>query len=340
VASPGDVVAERRLAQEVLEGLPHTQPFRGLVTVEVFRYEDERAQVGLPVNYDPQEGITRSGYRPADCDFTVAFLWSRMGTPLSAPRSGTDGGTYASGTEWEIEDALRGGKEVFLYVNSEPPAFPAEPNDDDPATIERRAQYRSVQQYLSRYRSSNGGHAGAISSYSSLSELRERFTQNMSGVLRRRLDAATKSSNARRSRKAAALAIGAALILSCAGFVINRTWMDHPRISVTPIETCELFRGDAKNPSKVGFELNYSVTHHRPDDAAYVEISDAPSFGRLLYVHKQPELNVSGAKDVLLPVDRARHSWSGWLRITVKDDQLVVRATSPVLALNCREEGE
>ena len=44
---------------------------------------------------------------PSETDIVVCILWSRLGTRLPEQFCRDDGSRYASGTEWEFEDALK-----------------------------------------------------------------------------------------------------------------------------------------------------------------------------------------------------------------------------------------
>jgi hypothetical protein len=334
LASPADVSEERRLAQEILEELPRTQAFRGLVTVEVFRYDDERARTGLPLNFPPQQGITHTGHRPADCDFTVAFLWSRLGTPLPPTDVRSDGRHYASGTEWEIEDALSAGKEVYLYVRTEQPGFLRAPAANEGA-YEEHAQYARVQDFLGRFSSAGGAPTGAIQRYSDPSVLRETFAQHMSGVFRRRLDLANQRNDAKRFRRAGALAIATAAMLAAGWYVVDRVWFDRPEVSIDQVERCDLI--PSGKDATLSFQFSFQVTHQRAVEAAYVELARTPSFEPPVISYKQDQFSAQKRqfweKWVKQPV------WNGWLRVTVRDGQQKLRGASPAVPLECKEGG-
>ena len=338
VASPSDVGEERRLVQEVLEELCRSPAFRGLVTVEVFRYDDEKAGLVLPLNFPPQEGITRSGYRPADCDFTVALLWARLGTPL--PPTETDGDTrpHPSGTAWEIEDALAAQKEVFLYVRSERPSFLQAPAGSASAESQRE-EYERVQTYLSRFDTRGSAKTGAIMRYSEPGRFREIFAQHMSGVLRRRLELAEGRRDVGRLRRGVALAVAAAAFLSAGWYGADRVWFDRPRVAIDEVESCEILHDQAKGRASLSFHFGYGVTNYRVGDAAYVEISkDLLFVPPLAFRHKQDAFSAK-VLEVFVPVDPDLRSFLGWLRVSVKDDQQNFRGASSAMRLVCDDKG-
>jgi hypothetical protein len=91
-----------------------------------------------------------------DCDAAVAVFWTRFGTP-------TD--NYGSGTEEEIEELLKGGKQVFLYFCDRP----INPSSFDPV------QYKKVTEFRKRYKDK-----GIYSTYSDSSDFRKNFLNHLS----------------------------------------------------------------------------------------------------------------------------------------------------------------
>jgi len=98
ISSPGDVAAERTLAKRVIERLQGE--FEGRAELEPILWEHEP----LVATSTFQDQIVR----PSDTDITVSILWSRLGTRLPAQFTRSDGSRYASGTEYEFEDAVEG----------------------------------------------------------------------------------------------------------------------------------------------------------------------------------------------------------------------------------------
>ena len=124
IASPGDVVDERRLARQVLGQLPYDPLVRGRLTIETVAWDQPGGGTPMYATMTPQAAITAGLPRPSECDVVVAVLWSRMGTPLPAEYVKPDGTRYASGTEWEFLDAVAGhassGRpDVLLYRRTE-----------------------------------------------------------------------------------------------------------------------------------------------------------------------------------------------------------------------------
>ncbi len=98
VSSPGDVAEERALAGRVIERLG--QEFADRVRLRPVFWEHEP----LLASGSFQDQIVR----PSETDIVVCILWSRLGTRLPAQFTRDDGSRYASGTEFEFEDAVEG----------------------------------------------------------------------------------------------------------------------------------------------------------------------------------------------------------------------------------------
>jgi len=102
ISSPGDVGQERMIASRVLERLQGE--FSGYVEITPILWEHEplRATSHFQKQIIP----------PSECDIVVCILWSRLGTRLPDQFNRPDGTAYASGTEWEFEDAYSKFKET------------------------------------------------------------------------------------------------------------------------------------------------------------------------------------------------------------------------------------
>ena len=90
------------------------------------------------------------------CDAAVAVFWTRFGTP-------TD--DYGSGTEEEIEELIKSGKQVFLYFSD----CPISPSALD------KIQYEKVQYFRERYKE-----RGLYGTYSTLEEFKKSFLNHLS----------------------------------------------------------------------------------------------------------------------------------------------------------------
>lgn len=67
-----------------------------------------------------------------DCDAALAVFWTRFGTPTEE---------YGSGTEEEIEELIKSGKQVFLYFSDRP---------TNPSSLDSE-QYKKVTEFRKKY---------------------------------------------------------------------------------------------------------------------------------------------------------------------------------------------
>ena len=143
ISSPGDVGQERLLATRVVERLQGE--FTGYVELEPILWEHEplRASDHFQAQILP----------PSECDIVVCILWSRLGTRLPAQFQREDGTLYASGTEWEFEDAMRafrerGTPDILVYRKT---AEPHASMSDEAALMARLEQKRALDAFIDRW---------------------------------------------------------------------------------------------------------------------------------------------------------------------------------------------
>jgi WD40 repeat protein len=98
ISSPGDVAEERVVANNLVRRL--ADEYAEYLHVEPVFWEHEPLLA--------TETFQKQIPPPHDCDVWVCILWSRLGTRLPASLTRADGSRYASGTEYEFEDALSG----------------------------------------------------------------------------------------------------------------------------------------------------------------------------------------------------------------------------------------
>lgn len=161
LSSPGDVAEERRLAIDTMRALEDSPLLRDRVNLQVIAWDDPVASAPLDARETPQASVNRWTGRPADCDLTVVILWSRLGTPLPASLVRADGSRFASGTVWEVEDAIAGDRPVFVYRRTEKPRIEL----DDPAFDAKRAQYDAVRRWFDTLRDADGASRSGINEY-------------------------------------------------------------------------------------------------------------------------------------------------------------------------------
>ena len=142
ISSPGDVAEERLIARRMIGRLD--AQFGGHLQFEAVLWE----RVALEATASFQEQLVK----PSDTDILVLILWSRMGTPLPSHITRADGSTYASGTEFEFEDAVegyrrRGTPRVLAYLKT----APITPPSDVEALEEAARQKRAMQGFVARW---------------------------------------------------------------------------------------------------------------------------------------------------------------------------------------------
>lgn len=184
LSSPGDVSEERRLLRNVLDRIPRDPLLRERVYLDTVAYDDPDAQTPMAANESPQQSVNRYKPIPSECDLTVVILWSRFGTTLPLDQLKPDGSRYASGTEWEYEDALRAGKTVWVYYRrSQPIIDPSDPNRE-----EKVKQRQAVERFISGFTNPDGSFARGYNVYDSPEHLSVLFEQHLKSYLRERLD--------------------------------------------------------------------------------------------------------------------------------------------------------
>lgn len=143
LSSPGDVAEERLVARRVIGRLQGE--FAGQVAIDPVFWEHEP----LVASASFQDQLPH----PADADAVVCVLWARLGTRLPPGFRKPDGTSYASGTEFEFEDALAGlrrhGRPALLvYRKMAPPLLDA---DDDAQSLERLQQKQALDAFVKRW---------------------------------------------------------------------------------------------------------------------------------------------------------------------------------------------
>ena len=98
ISSPGDVAEERLIARRVIGRLD--SQLGGVVGLEAVFWEHQP----LVATASFQEQLPN----PSETDIVIVILWSRLGTVLPNHIRRSDGSPYASGTEFEFEDAISG----------------------------------------------------------------------------------------------------------------------------------------------------------------------------------------------------------------------------------------
>ena len=189
LASPGDVLAERKTAGEVIDKLSRERRFRDRLAVQGYAWDQPGHSLALPTGMTPQEAIRKGLIEPRACDLVVVMLWSRMGTPLPPEYRKSDGTPYLSGTEWEYWNAMEGfhaeGRpRVWVYRGTAPPTVRL----DDPDLLDKHQQWQRLQQFLALARNPDGSIAHGLNDYDDLVGFRQTLESHLRDELDRVLD--------------------------------------------------------------------------------------------------------------------------------------------------------
>ena len=180
VSSPGDVGQERVLAARVLARLQGD--FAGYADIEPILWEHEP----LRATAHFQKQIVT----PSSTDIVVCILWSRLGTRLPSDQFvRPDGSTYASGTEWEFEDAAlayleKGTPDLLVYRRSTPPPL----SFKDESALDRVEQKRALDAFIDRwFGNPQDGFRAAFTTFESPDEFEEILERHLGKLIKERL---------------------------------------------------------------------------------------------------------------------------------------------------------
>jgi len=150
ISSPGDVAEERVLANNLVRRL--SDEFEQQLRIE-------------PVFWEHEPLLATSTFQkqippPRDCEVALCILWSRIGTRLPADITrqkdtpfGPVGSRYASGTEYEFEDAALGFEEngtpdLLVYRKTAEPVVSLK---DTKILLERVAQKEALDAFIQKW---------------------------------------------------------------------------------------------------------------------------------------------------------------------------------------------
>ncbi|MBL4968894.1 hypothetical protein [Bacillus halotolerans] len=151
ISCPSDVKDEIDIIRETID--------------EYNRRDGEKNNTVIITKHWSKDSYPQSGGRPQellnkqfvlDCDFVVAVFWTRFGTPTEK---------YGSGTEEEIEELLKSGKQVFLYFSDRV----LNPSSCD------LSQYNKVLKFREKYKG-----RGIYDTYETLQEFEKKFSKHLS----------------------------------------------------------------------------------------------------------------------------------------------------------------
>lgn len=186
LSSPGDVAEERATAKRVLSDFPYDPLLRGRVTIDIVAWDTPVGSVPMYATVTPQAAVDRGLRRPSQCDIVIIILWSRMGTLLSPEHRRADGTRYASGTEWEYEDALQSPHkpEILVYRRTSNSIL----DPDRPDYQDALAQLRRVDDFFAAFQNVDGSFRRGFNSYQDPEDFRRQFEFHLRGVIKRLLD--------------------------------------------------------------------------------------------------------------------------------------------------------
>jgi WD40 repeat protein len=183
VSSPGDVPEERRLAAALIAELAERPLLRGVVTTQVVAWDAEGASAPMDATRTPQDAVNDYAGLPSECDLTLVFLWSRLGTPLPRDKVRADGSPFESGTVWELEDAERAGREVWIYRRDEEPIIKLR----DPKHAEKLRSFEAVEDFFHGFNHPDGSIRRGYHRYQTLAELERMLREHLEHFVARRL---------------------------------------------------------------------------------------------------------------------------------------------------------
>jgi hypothetical protein len=183
LSSPGDVLQERQRVRAALESLDKDVFLRGAVSIDVISWDDPAAPFGFVANLPPQKALALNLPRPAVCDLTVVIFGERFGTRLAEDLLKPDGSRYFSGTEWEFDDAIAGGKDVLVYHREDDGKERGRVAPDS----ELEEQTLRLRAFLEQFRREDGVLSGGLNTYRTVDELAARVVDHTKQVIRRLL---------------------------------------------------------------------------------------------------------------------------------------------------------
>ncbi|MEM7017416.1 MAG: AAA family ATPase [Pseudomonadota bacterium] len=180
VSSPGDVNEERIIAERVISRL--TEEFSDRAKLEPIFWEHEP----MLMSETFQTQITP----PSETEIFVCILWARIGTRLPAQLTRPDGSRYASGTEFELEDAWNGfqaqGKpEIMVYRKMAEPPFLQ--NSKSPDFADKLAQKEALEDFCRKWfqDEEDGTFIRAFNPFDNLAQFEERLEEHLRKLLER-----------------------------------------------------------------------------------------------------------------------------------------------------------
>ena len=181
ISSPGDVGQERLIATRVVERLQGE--FAAYADLQPILWEHEP----LRATAHFQEQILP----PSQTDIVVCILWSRLGTRLPGDKFAREDGTeYASGTEWEFEDAVqsflqRGTPDLMVYRKTSEAVTSLA---DEDALLARLQQKKALDGFIERwFGSAESTFRAAFHTFAAPDQFEELIESHLRHLIRERL---------------------------------------------------------------------------------------------------------------------------------------------------------
>ena len=180
ISSPGDVAEERLIARRVIGRLD--SQFGDIVGIEAVYWENRP----LVATASFQEQLPN----PSETDIVLTILWSRLGTILPNHIKRADGSHYASGTEFEFDDAVAGFRrsgepEILVYRKTATLEF----SGDAAVAAEQLKQKQSLDEFTSKWfaKATDGSLKAAFHAFASPADFEELVEAHLGRLVEQRL---------------------------------------------------------------------------------------------------------------------------------------------------------
>jgi hypothetical protein len=181
ISSPGDVAEERVLANNLVRRLADVYADQLWIEPVFWEHEPLLATGTFQAQIPP----------PRDCEVVVCIFWSRLGTRLPADITRPNGTRYASGTEYEFEDAaegfVRNGRpELLVYRKTATPVADLKNRAD---VLRRLEQHEALEDFCQKWfvNSEDGTLKGAFHSFAATSDFERLLEEHLHKLINRRL---------------------------------------------------------------------------------------------------------------------------------------------------------
>ena len=151
ISCPGDVTEEVDIIKKVVESFNRMFGSLNNISINTKHWSKD----SYPQSGDKAQELLNKQF-VSDCDAAVVVFWTRFGTPTDK---------YQSGTEEEIEEMLKMGKQIFMYFSDKP----RNPSDID------SVQYKKVKAFREKYKD-----RGIYHCYEAISEFERSLLNHLS----------------------------------------------------------------------------------------------------------------------------------------------------------------